>query len=73
MIATSVKFVDHGVKMAVADAIAGPWQGRVQSLGIAQAAVGLSLGTDPGLTSDIRGRLRTIADMLAAGSISLSP
>ena len=73
VIATSVKFVDHGVNMAVADAIAGEWQGGVLSLGIAQAAVGLSLGTDPGLTSDVRGRLRTIADVLAAGSISLSP
>ena len=59
--------------MAVADVIAGQWQGGLQSLGIAQGAVALSLGTDPGLTSDVRERVLTIADMLAAGLISLSP
>ena len=73
VIATSVKFIDRGVRMAVADAIAGQWQSGVQSLGIAQDAVGLSLGNDPGLTSDVRKRILTIAGLLAAGSISMSP
>src|SRR5207253_5793658 len=73
VIATSVKFVDHGVNMAVADAIAGEWQGGVLSLGIAQAAVGLSLGADRGLASDVRERLAIIPGLLAAGSIWLSP
>jgi basic membrane protein A and related proteins len=71
VIATSVKFVDHGVTMTVADAIAGRWQSGVHSLGIAQRAVGLSLGTD--LPSNVRERVLTIADLLAAGSISTSP
>jgi len=73
VIATSVKFIDRGVRMAVADAIAGQWQGGVQSLGMAQGAVALSLGTDRGLASDVRERLAIIAGLLAAGSISLSP
>ena len=59
--------------MAVADAIAGQWQGGVQSLGMAQGAVALSLGADRGLASDVRERLAIIAGLLAAGSISLSP
>jgi len=73
VIATSVKFVERGVRMAVADAIAGPWQGGVHTLGIAQGAVGLSLRNDPLLTSDVAQRVLTIADRLAAGSISVSP
>jgi len=70
VIATSVKFVDRGVQMTVADAVAGQWQRGVHSLGILQRAVGLSLGNDPGLTSDVRERVLTIADLLAVGSIS---
>ena len=73
VIATSVKFVDRGVKMIVADAIAGDWQSGVRSLGVAQRAVGLSMGTAPELTNAIRDRVLTIADLLAAGSISVSP
>jgi basic membrane protein A len=70
VIATCVKFVDRGVKMAVANAIAGEWQSGVRSLGIAQRGVGLSLGNAPDLTNDIRERILTIADLLAVGSIS---
>jgi basic membrane protein A len=70
VIATSVKFVDRGVKLAVADAIAGQWHSGVRSLGVAQRAVGLSLGNAPELTNDIRERVLTLADLLAAGSIS---
>jgi len=73
VIATGVKFINRGVRTAVADAIAGRWQSGVHSLGIAEGAVGLSLGKDPGLTSDVRERVLTIADLLAAGSISTSP
>jgi len=70
VIATCVKFVDRGVKMAVANAIAGEWQSGVRSLGVAQRGVGLSLGNAPELTNDIRERILTIADLLAVGSIS---
>jgi basic membrane protein A len=70
VIATSVKFVDRAVKMAVADAIAGEWHSGVRSLGVAQRAVGLSLGNAPELTNDIRERVLTLADLLAVGSIS---
>ena len=70
LLATSLKFIDRGVQMTVADAIAGQWRGGVRSLGLAQGAVGLSLGTDARLTPEIRGRLQTITDLLAAGKIS---
>jgi basic membrane protein A len=70
VIATSVKFVDRAVKMAVADAIAGEWHSGVRSLGVAQRAVGLSLGNAPELTNDIRERVLTLADLLAVGSIA---
>jgi len=73
VIATSVKFIDRGVRMTVTDAISGQWQSGVHSLGIAQRAVGLSLGTQASLTSDVRERVLTIAGLLAAGSISMSP
>ena len=68
--ATSMKFIDRGVQIVLAAAIAGQWRSGVQSLGLAQHAVGLSLGNDPALTPEIRVRLKTIADLLAAGSIS---
>lgn len=66
-LASSTKFIDHGVGLTVADAIAGQWHGGVRSLGLAQRAVGLSLSADPQLTPEIRDRLRAISDLLAAG------
>jgi basic membrane protein A len=70
VIATSVKFIDRGVKMTVADAIAGEWQSGVRSLGVAQRGVGLSLGNAPELTNDTRERIVTIANLLAAGTLT---
>ena len=70
VLATSLKFIDRGVELTVTDAIAGQWRSGTQSLGLAQQAVGLSLGTDPALTPEIRERLKTITDLLAAGSLS---
>ena len=68
--ANSTKFIDRGVGLTVAEAIAGQWRGGVRSLGLAQRAVGLSLSADPRLTPEIRGRLRAISDLLAAGLLS---
>jgi basic membrane protein A len=70
LLATSLKFVDRGVQMAVTDAMADQWRSGVRSLGLAEHAVGLSLRTDPRLTPQIRGRIQTIADLLAAGSLA---
>jgi basic membrane protein A and related proteins len=69
-LATSLKFVDRGVQMTVAEAIAGDWRSGVHPLGLAQGAVGLSLATDPRLTVEIRGRLQVISDLLAAGTLT---
>jgi basic membrane lipoprotein Med (substrate-binding protein (PBP1-ABC) superfamily) len=69
VIATSVKFVDRGVKMTVAAAIAGEWQSGVRSLGVAQRAVGLSLVGHP-LTLGQLEQLQTISDLLAAGTLA---
>jgi basic membrane protein A len=69
LIATSVKFVDRGVKMTVAAAIAGEWQSGVRSLGVAQRAVGLSLVGHP-LTLGQLEQLQTISDLLAAGTLA---
>jgi basic membrane protein A len=65
--ADSTKFIDRGVQLAVADAIAGEWHSGVRSLGLAQRAVGLSLSADPRLTPEIRDRLRAISDLLSTG------
>ena len=71
-LANSTKFIDRGVQLAVAEAIAGQWRGGVRSLGLAQRAVGLSLSADPRLTPEIRDRLRAISDLLATGLPSTS-
>jgi basic membrane protein A and related proteins len=71
LLASSLKFIDRGVQLSVAGVIDGQWRRGVRSLGLAEHAVGLSLGTDPSLTTEIRGRLQTISDLLAAGSLSI--
>jgi basic membrane protein A len=68
-IATSVKFVDRGVKMAVADAIAGEWQRGERSLGLAQSAVGLSPVRWP-LSPEHSVQLADLIRLLAAGTLS---
>jgi basic membrane lipoprotein Med (substrate-binding protein (PBP1-ABC) superfamily) len=67
---SSVKFVDRGVWMTVAEALAGGWRGGLRPLGLSEGAVGLSPLTDPRLTAEVRQRLHVIADLLAAGSLS---
>ena len=70
LLTSSVKFVDRGVELAVGDVAAGRWSGGIDALGIAQGAVGLSPLTDPRLTPEIRQRLQSIADLLAAGELT---
>ena len=70
LLASSLKLVDRAVQMTVADALAGQWRSGTQSLSLAQHAVGLSLGTNPVVTPEIRERLKTVTDLLAAGSLS---
>ncbi len=70
LLASSMKLIDRGVQMTLADAIAGLWRGGLRSLGLAQSAVGLSLRASPRLTPEIRGRVQTIADLLASGPLS---
>jgi basic membrane protein A len=68
-IATSVKFVDRGVQMAIADAIAGEWQSGVRSLGLAQFAVGLSPVRWP-LLPEQSVQLEDLIRLLAASTLS---
>jgi basic membrane protein A len=69
LLASSMKFVDRGVRMTAADAIAGRWQGGLRSLGLAEGAVGLSpvMGQlRPGQLEQVQ----TIADLMAAGALT---
>lgn len=70
LLASSMKLIDHGVQLTVAAASAGQWRSGVRSLGLAQGAVGLSLRASPRLTPETRGRIQTIVDLLASGSLS---
>jgi basic membrane protein A and related proteins len=70
LLASSLKFIDRGVRLTVDDAIAGRWQGGIRSLGLAQAAVGLASINGRRLTPTIREPLNTISDLLATGSLS---
>jgi basic membrane protein A and related proteins len=72
LLGTTVKRVDAALKGAVINAAEGHWAGGVRTLGLAETAVGLSLLADPRLTPEIRRRLQTIAELLAAGSLSTS-
>jgi basic membrane lipoprotein Med (substrate-binding protein (PBP1-ABC) superfamily) len=68
LLASSVKFIDHGVRMTIAGAIAGRWRGGVQPVGLADAAVGLTPSRQ--IPPEQSERLRTIAGMLAAGELA---
>lgn len=70
LLGNTVKRVDAALKGAVLDTAGGIWTGGVRTLGVAQAAVALRLLTDPRLTPEIRRRLQTISELLAAGSLS---
>ena len=69
LLATSVKFVDRGVRMTTADAIAGRWRGGIRALGLADDAVGLSPVTRR-LQPEQLQQVQTIADLLAAGQLA---
>jgi basic membrane protein A len=69
LLATSMKFVERGVRMAVADAIAGRWQGGTRALGLAENAVGLSPGLRPPQPGQLE-QVQSIADLLAAGKLT---
>ena len=69
LLASSMKFVDRGVQMTVAEAIAGRWRSGVRSLGLAQRAVGLSPARNPLPPGQLE-QLQTIADLLAAGKLT---
>jgi basic membrane protein A and related proteins len=69
LLATSVMFIDRGVRMATADAIAGRWQGGLRALGLAEDAVGLSPVARRLLPEQLE-QIQTIADLLAAGNLS---
>ena len=68
--ATSVKFIDRGVRMAAANAIAGHWQGGLRAVGLAEDAVGLNPVTRRLLPGQLD-RVQTIADLLAAGKLDI--
>jgi basic membrane protein A len=68
LLATSVKFIDRGVQMTTADAIAGRWQGGIRALGLAEDAVGLSPVARRLLPEQVQ-QVQTIADLLAAGKL----
>jgi basic membrane protein A len=70
LVASSMKYIDRGVQVALADVIGGPWRSGLRSLGLAQSAVGLSLRASPRLTPEIQRRLQTIADLLADGPLT---
>jgi len=69
LLASAMKFIDRGVRMTVADAIAGNWRGGPRTLGLAEGAVGLSPLLQPLLPGQLA-RLATIADLLATGKLT---
>ena len=69
LLASSMKFIDRGVRITVAGAIPGQWRSGVRSLGLAEGGVGLSpvrLALPPGQLE----QLQTIANLLAAGKLT---
>ena len=69
LIATTVTYIDLGVKLAVAEAAASRWSGGVHTLGIAQGGVGLRSTSNAGLTPEVQQRLQLIARLLADGTL----
>lgn len=69
LLATSLKFVNRGVALTVADAIAGRWRSGRRSLGLAEQAVGLS-PLRHSLALGQMEQLQAIAEQLAAGTLS---
>jgi len=70
LLGTTVRFIDLGVKLAVADAAASGWTAGVHSLGIAQGGVGLRSTSNAGLTPEVQQRLQLIARLLADGALT---
>ena len=69
LLASSMKFIDRGVRMTVADAIAGQWRGGLRSLGLAEDAIGLSPVRRPLPPGQLE-QLQNIAAQLAAGKLA---
>ena len=69
LLASTVKFIDRGVRMTTADAIAGRWRGGIRAMGLAEDAVGLSLVTRR-LPPEQLQQVQTIADLLASGQLA---
>ncbi|HEV2012336.1 MAG TPA: BMP family ABC transporter substrate-binding protein [Candidatus Dormibacteraeota bacterium] len=67
LLASSMKFIDRGVALTVADAAAGHWAGGVHAVGLAEGAVELGSLRRELLPGQLE-RLQTIAGLLAAGS-----
>jgi len=68
LLASSMKLIDRGVRLTVAEVIAGHWRGGLRALGLAEGAVGLSPLRQllPGQAA----RLETVTNLLAAGSLT---
>ncbi len=69
LLASSMKFIDRGVRMTVADSITGRWQGGIRAMGLADGAVGLS-PVMPRLQPEQLKQVQSIADLLAAGKLT---
>ena len=69
LLASSMKFIDRGVRITVAGAIAGEWRSGVRSLGLAEGAVGLSPARHPLPPGQLE-QLQNIAALLAAGKLT---
>jgi basic membrane protein A len=69
LLASSMKFIDRGVRITVAGAIAGQWRSGVRSLGLAEGVVGLSPARHPLPPGQLE-QLQNIAALLAAGKLT---
>lgn len=68
LLASTVKHVDRGVALTVADAATGHWAGGIRTVGLAEGAVELG-PLQHELPSDQREQLQTIAGGLASGTL----
>lgn len=68
-IASAVAHIDLGVERAIRDVLAGDGAGRVQHLGIAEAAVALTVAPD--VPQTLRDEIGGLADRIAAGQLAV--
>jgi basic membrane protein A and related proteins len=69
LLASTIKHVDRGVALTVADAAAGHWAGGTRTVGLAEAAVELALAPNQLLPRQ-QDELQAIVAKLAAGALS---